>query len=262
MGANKPNLKIIKIGGNIIDDKPALRQFLSDFAALPGHKILVHGGGKLASQLSRKLGLQPQFIEGRRITSADDLEIVTMVYAGWINKSLVAQLQSLGCSAMGLSGADGNSIQARKRPAQPIDFGWVGDVEKVNTPFIQALLEAGTSPVFCPITHDTQGHLLNTNADTIAAELGIAISAAFEVELLYCFEKNGVLENVEDDNSLIPLIDTRRYHQLKAAGAIHQGMLPKMENAFRALKLGVSKVKIGSARLIGGQSETGTALHL
>ncbi|HMQ47124.1 MAG TPA: acetylglutamate kinase [Saprospiraceae bacterium] len=256
----KPKLRIIKIGGNVIDDKVALRQFLSDFAALSGHKILVHGGGKLATQLSQKLGIAPQLVEGRRITSADDLEIVTMVYAGWINKSVVALLQSLGCSAIGLSGADGNSMQAKRRSPEPIDFGWVGDVEKVNAVFIQSLLEGGHCPVFCPITHDAQGHLLNTNADTIAAELGIAMSAVYAVELLYCFEKKGVLANVADENSVISFINPYQYAQLKSAGAIHQGMLPKMDNAFRALNLGVSKVKIGSASLIAAPADTGTEL--
>lgn len=229
-------LRIVKIGGNIIDDPQKLEDFLVDFALLTGPKILVHGGGKLATQLSKKLGVETQMVDGRRITTSEDLDIVVMVYAGLINKKIVAGLQGKGCNAIGLSGADAECLRASKRPVNPIDFGWVGDIESVNVPSIRLFLDAGFTPVFCAISHDSKGHLLNTNADTIASELAIGMSGHFETELIYCFEKKGVLENVEDDESVIPHINTARYRELKESGAIHKGMLPKMENCFHALE--------------------------
>lgn len=239
-------LKIVKIGGNVIDNEAALSQFLSDFAALPGPKILVHGGGKLATQLAEQIGLPQTLIQGRRVTDAETLRIAVMVYAGWINKRIVAGLQAADCPALGLCGADGNALQAVKRPVGEIDYGWVGDVtpEGVNGQWLGALLEQGISPVFSAITHDGQGHLLNTNADTIAATLAIAMSRTRATDLLLCFEKKGVLRDVDDPASLIPRIAQSEWEGLKKEGVVHSGMLPKLENAFSAVRQGVRSVRI------------------
>lgn len=255
-------LTIVKIGGNVIDEPEQLKSFLLDFANLPGLKILVHGGGKLATGFSKRLGLEPRLVDGRRITSDADLEVAVMVYAGLINKSIVARLQASGCNALGLSGADGNSIVSQKRPVGEIDFGWVGDVKQVHARNIRLLLEAGFTPVFCALTHDGQGQMLNTNADTIAAELAIGLSGNFETELLYCFEKKGVLRDVEDADSVISTIDSASYARLKTEGVIHQGMLPKMENCFRALQGGVRKVLIGHPGLLANPQDVHTRLSL
>lgn len=244
------NLQVIKIGGNIINDPPALHRLLDTFAALPAPKILVHGGGKRATELSKRLGITPKLIDGRRITKTADLEIVTMVYAGLLNKNIVAQLQARDCRAIGLSGADGDCIRAVRRAPQPIDFGWVGDVSTINTNAVTGLLEQGMTPVFCALTHDGAGNLLNTNADTIATELAIGMTSAFEVQLLYCFEKRGVLAESEDDNSRIPQLDHAAYQKLRAEGVIHSGMLPKLDNAFRALRAGVGRVVIGEQEIL------------
>lgn len=258
----KDKLKVIKIGGNIIDETEKLQAFLKDLAHLKGPKILVHGGGKIATEISRKLGVESKMVEGRRVTSSDDLEVVTMVYAGLINKKVVASLQALGCNAVGMTGADGNSITAEKRPAKPVDYGFVGNVKNVNPDAIHTLLQDSITPVFCAITHDGKGQLFNTNADTIAAELAIGLSKLYETELIYCFEKAGVLEDVNDESSVIENIDTKKYQELKEHGQIHSGMLPKMENCFHALNHKVSRVKIGNTGMLKDEEEICTELTL
>ncbi len=246
-------LTVIKIGGNIIDDEQKLASFLKDFAAIEGKKILVHGGGKLATRLAETMGVQQQMVDGRRITDAETLKIVTMVYAGYINKNVVAALQANGCNAIGLSGADGDAITAHKRNHASIDYGFVGDVDAVNAPLISVLLEQNLAVVFAPITHDKNGLLLNTNADTIAQEIAKGLSEAYDVSLIYSFEKAGVLLDVNDDNSVIPVINPAEYEKLKSpqsggGGAkIFAGMLPKLDNAFAAINSGVTKVIIGKA---------------
>ena len=256
----KTKLQVIKIGGNIIDNEKALDAFLEDFSNISTPKILVHGGGKQATAMSKKLGITTTMNDGRRITSAENLEVVTMVYAGLINKKISGKLQGKGCNAIGLSGADGNSILAKKRVTTPIDYGLVGDVETVNTSFIHQLLMAGSVPVFSAICHDGKGQLLNTNADTIASEIAIAMSEHYATELIYCFEKNGVLENVNDNNSVMEQIDTTHYHELKKRQLIVGGMLPKMENCFHALHHKVSKVIIGNAQVINSNGGVYTTL--
>ena len=243
-------LKVVKIGGNVIENKTALSRFLADFSALNGPKILVHGGGKEATQMAAQLQIPVQISNGRRITDAANLDIITMLYAGKINKNIVAQLQALGCNALGLSGADGNSIRANKRPINPIDFGFVGDITTVNTSFFKQLLTAGITPVCCAISHDGNGQLLNTNADTIAAAIAGSLSKTNAVTLYYCFEKPGVLKNVMDNNSVIQQINFKKYQQLQEEGRIAQGMLPKLSNCFDALNEGVTEVKIGLPEMI------------
>ena len=243
-------LQLVKIGGNVIENREALADFLADFAALQGPKILVHGGGKEATQLAEKLGIPVQLIDGRRVTDAQNLELITMLYAGKLNKTIVAKLQALGCNSLGLSGADGNSILAQKRPTDPIDFGYVGDLIQVNDSFFKFLLDQGISPVCCALSHDGKGQLLNTNADTIAATLAASLSAQFEVSLHYCFEKKGVLLDLEDELSVIQTLNKSSYKQLKAEGVLHTGMLPKLENCFAALDAGVAQVRIGSPKMI------------
>ena len=243
-------LQLVKIGGNVIENREALADFLADFAALQGPKILVHGGGKEATQLAEKLGIPVQLIDGRRVTDAQNLELITMLYAGKLNKTIVAKLQALGCNSLGLSGADGNSIHAQKRPTDPIDFGYVGDLTQVNDSFFKFLLDQGISPVCCALSHDGKGQLLNTNADTISATLAASLSAQFEVSLHYCFEKNGVLLDLEDEHSVIQTLNKSSYKQLKAEGVLHTGMLPKLENCFAALDAGVAQVRIGSPKMI------------
>jgi acetylglutamate kinase len=246
----KNELSIIKIGGKIIENDQLLNSFLKNFARLKGPKILIHGGGKQATELGQKLGHETKMNEGRRITSTENLEVITMVYAGLINKNIIAKLQASGCNSIGLTGADANCISAKKRPVVPIDFGWVGDVESVNTDMIQLLLSKNITPVFCAISHDGNGQLLNTNADTVGAEIAIAMSENYETELIYCFEKDGVLMDVNDELSIIENITSSSYQKLKLAGVIHAGMLPKIENAFHALAHNVSKVVIGNANSI------------
>ncbi len=243
-------LKVVKIGGNIIDDATELSQFLASFATIEGPKILVHGGGKSATQWIEKLNIPVQMIGGRRITDAQTLDIVTMIYGGKINKSIVAQLQANDCNALGFSGADGNTILAQKRPVRDIDYGFVGDISKVNTQVIKLLFSQDISPVFCALSHDGNGQLLNTNADTIASELAAALSKDFEVELYYCFEKKGVLSDVNDDNSVIDSIDSSTYETLRAQGIIADGMVPKLTNCFDALDKNVHKICIGDAGML------------
>ena len=249
---------VYKIGGGIIDDAPELHQFLALLAAVPGPKILVHGGGKGASALMRELGLTPQLINGRRVTDAAALDIVVMFYAGKTNKEVVAALQQRGVNALGLSGADGNVIQGIKRPVKDVDYGFVGDLTpaSVNNGLLLTLLQAGVMPVLCPIIHDGQGQLLNTNADTIASAVAVALADTLAVTLHYCFEKNGVLRDVADDNSVIPEINPASYAELKAQGIIADGMLPKLENAFAALQQGVHKVIIGHALQLNSGVQT------
>lgn len=242
-------IKVVKIGGNIVDNPEALASFIADFAAMTGHKILIHGGGKEATRLSDKLEIPTTMIEGRRVTSRETLDVVTMVYAGLINKRIVSMLQSAGCNALGLSGADGNAIRATRRPAEPIDYGFVGDIhtEGVNTDLIGSLLRAGTVPVYCAITHDGCGSLLNCNADSVAAAVAIACSQLAPTDLIYCFEQPGVMEDIERPDSLIPSLTPASYTDLKASGAVNKGMIPKLDNSFKAIREGVSHVIIKHA---------------
>ncbi|WP_211345526.1 acetylglutamate kinase [Paraflavitalea soli] len=253
-------LFVVKIGGNIIDDDAKLAAFLISFAALKGKKILVHGGGKLATRLAEEMKVPQQMVDGRRITDAETLKIVTMVYAGYINKNIVARLQAHGSNAIGLSGADGNAIQAHKRVHPTLDYGFVGDVDSVNAPLLKSLLDQDLAIVLAPITHDKQGLLLNTNADTIAQEAAKGLSGHYDVELIYSFEKSGVLLDANDDSTVIASITPAYYQQLKAAQKIFAGMIPKLDNAFAALNSGVKKVIIGKAeqlqQLIAGSSGT------
>ena len=246
----KNTLKIVKIGGNVIDNPQALTSFLTVFSSIKGPKILVHGGGKSATALAKKTGLEVQMVDGRRITDAATLELITMVYAGKINKTIVAQLQALDCNALGFTGADANTITSEKRPVSTLDYGFVGDVKNVETSTLELLLNHGVSPVFCALTHDQKGQLLNTNADTIASELAIAFASKFEVELYYCFEKNGVLKDVNDDGSVIETITQSSYKELLHAQVIYAGMLPKLNNCFHALEHQVSKVCIGKPEML------------
>ena len=258
-------LYIIKIGGNIIDDEVKLSSFLQSFALIEGKKLLVHGGGKLATKLAEQLGVQQQMIDGRRITDIETLKIVTMVYAGYINKNIVSTLQSHQCNAIGLSGADGNLIQAHKRVHPTIDYGFVGDVDAVNTTLLQSLLSQNMAVVLAPITQTAHGQLLNTNADTIAQETAKAMCDLYEVHLIYSFEKPGVLLDVADEASIIPVLKWPYYQELKTPlpgmkPKIFEGMIPKLDNAFTALNSGVKRVIIGKAeelhQLISGTSGT------
>ncbi len=242
-------LFVIKIGGNVVDDAASLNLFLRKFSAVDACKILVHGGGKIATSIGKKLGIEPNYINGRRITDEATIDLVTMVYAGLINKKLVAALQSLHCNAIGLTGADANIIPATKRPVAEIDYGFVGDIknESVAVNNLQAFLENNLVPVVAPLTHDGQGQILNTNADTIASALAIALSKQYDVRLIYCFEKKGVLENIEDESSVIQLINKEKYQQLLSDKKLADGILPKIENAFAAINSGVQEVLIGYA---------------
>lgn len=256
----KQPLYIVKIGGNIIDDEAALPAFLQRFAAIEGNKILVHGGGKLATRMAEKMGIPQQMVEGRRITDAETLKIVTMVYAGYINKQVVAGLQAEGCNAIGLSGADGNVILSHKRMKAGLDYGFAGDVDAVEGKLIEHLLEQELTPVLSPITHDGRGQLLNTNADTIAQETARAMAAAYDVVLIYSFEKAGVMSNLDDETSVISRIDRSSFRALKQNGIISAGMVPKLDNAFAALDSGVTRVVIGNAEKLAElvEGRTGT----
>ena len=242
--STKPSLQVFKIGGNVIDNSSALASFLQDFATLTGPKLLVHGGGKIATQMATSMGIESQMIEGRRVTDEESLRIVTMVYAGWINKSMVAELQSLSCNALGLTGPDGGMVVSKKRSADPIDYGFVGDIVSVNAASLTGLIAAGFSPVFAPITADASGQLLNTNADTMAQALAIALSSTYDVTLTYCFEKKGVLMDPNDDDSVISSINPVSFIDLKEKGIVSAGMIPKLENALKAISEGVSVVRL------------------
>lgn len=258
----KQKLSIIKIGGNVIENKEELSKFLKAFSEWEDPKILVHGGGKLATQLGKKLGIESKLIGGRRITDAQSLELITMVYGGLVNKNIVAELQSHNCNAIGLSGADGNTIQAHKRPVKNIDYGFAGDVDGVDATTITRLLEAGLTPVFCAMTHDGKGQLLNTNADTIASELAIGMSENYETTLYYCFEKKGVLMDVTDEESVVKHIDSASYQNLLEQKIIADGMLPKMENCFHALRKNVHQVRIGDIGMLDPKATLFTTLTL
>ena len=245
--ADNKSLFVIKIGGNVIDNSENLYHFLKDFTALSGYKILVHGGGKVATQVSETMGVEPKLADGRRITDIETLRIVTMVYGGLINKNIVAQLQRFGNNAIGVTGADGDFIRTKKRPVKTIDYGFVGDIDKssVRNKNIIRLMEAGFTPIFCALTHDGDGQLLNTNADTIASALAVAFAPLFNTTLIYCFEKKGVLKDINDEGSLIKDINPQHYEELKLQNIIHSGMLPKLDNAFTAMACGVKSVIIG-----------------
>jgi acetylglutamate kinase len=254
------NLYVVKIGGNIIDNNASLSLFLKKFSEIKSKKILVHGGGKLATSLADKLGIPQQMVEGRRITDAETLKIVTMVYAGYINKNIVAELQSLKCNAIGMSGADGNCILAHKRKKADIDYGFAGDIDMVNADWFKQLLDNGQSPIVSPITHDGKNQLLNTNADTIAQEIAKAMISSYEVSLVYSFEKSGVLLDIENEKSVIPVLQTGNYLMLKESNKIFAGMIPKLDNAFTAISQGVHQVIIGKGeeldQLITGAAGT------
>ncbi|APZ47070.1 acetylglutamate kinase [Polaribacter reichenbachii] len=255
-------LSIIKIGGNIIEDETSLNAFLKLFSNLEGHKILVHGGGKRATHIASKLGIKSKMINGRRITDAETLEVITMVYGGLVNKNVVAKLQALQVDAIGLTGADINSIKSDKRPVKDIDFGFVGDVKKVASNSIDKLIQADFTPVFCAITHDGNGQLLNTNADTIASTIGVGMSDIYETSIYYCFELNGVLQDFSDKNSVIKNINTNSYKELLDAKIITDGMIPKIDNCFDALNNGVQKVHIGNTAMLTKENDNFTTITL
>lgn len=258
----KQNLSVVKIGGNVIDNEAELAKFLTLFANMKGPKILVHGGGKLATRMAANLGIESKLVGGRRITDAQSLKVITMVYGGLTNKKIVAGLQAKSCNAIGLSGADGNTIQAHKRPVKEIDYGFAGDVDGVHSVTIKTLLDAGLVPVFCALTHDGKGQLLNTNADTIASEISIGMSQDFATILYYCFEKKGVLMDVSDENSVIKHINEKSYKELLDNNIIIDGMLPKLENCFHALHKNVAKVCIGDISMIESNSSLFTTITL
>lgn len=254
------DIKVVKIGGNIVDNPEALERFVKDFASLRGRKILIHGGGKEATRLSSRLEIPTTMIEGRRVTSRETLDVVTMVYAGLVNKRIVSMLQAAGCNALGLSGADGDAIRATRRPATPIDYGFVGDIAPsgVNTQLMAALLDAGITPVYCAITHDGNGTLLNCNADTIASSVAIGASTIAPTDLIYCFEQPGVMLDIDRPDSLIPSITADSYARLRAEGVVNKGMIPKLDNSFRAIEAGVRSVIIKHAANL--TNPTGTVL--
>lgn len=253
-------ISVIKIGGNVVDNPQALDRFASDFAAIDGPKILIHGGGKEATRLAERLDIPTTMIEGRRVTSAETLEVVTMVYAGLINKRVVGALRRHGCNALGLSGIDGGVIPARRRPANPIDYGFVGDINpaEINAPLIGALLEAGITPVFCALAYDSDGRdtLLNCNADSVASAVAIASARIGSPALTFCFEKDGVMADVDDPQSLIPEITEASFSRLKEEGVVAGGMIPKITNALAAIRQGVKMVRICRADLLGSSRGT------
>jgi acetylglutamate kinase len=254
-------LTIVKVGGKIVEEAESLNQLLNDFKNISGSKILVHGGGRSATALADKLGIETLMVEGRRITDKAMLEVATMVYAGLVNKSIVAGLQAKGCNAAGFTGADLSLITAVKRPVKEIDYGYVGDVINVNTSELRLLIGEGVTPVIAPLTHDGKGQLLNTNADTIATELSIDLAKFYSVNLVFCFEKDGVLLNPQDDHSVIREIDREQYLKYKSEGIISEGMIPKLDNAFRALNSGVNMVLITNAKSLTKPSASGTMVR-
>ena len=253
----KEKLTIVKVGGAVVEDELQLSQLLKDFGAIEGRKVLVHGGGRKATKMADRLGIETKMVNGRRITDAAMLEVVTMVYGGLVNKYLVAQLQANGINALGLTGADANVILSHKRPLKDgIDYGFVGDVDYVAHQTLAHLIEAGIIPVMAPLTHDAEGHILNTNADTIASETAKALANSYDVTLIFSFEKKGVLSNPDDDDSVIPVITKEDFERYKADGTISGGMLPKIENALKAVEAGVSRVIITLATAIDGKHGT------
>ena len=254
---NMEKVTIVKVGGAIVEDSEQLAQLLKDFAAIPGKKVLVHGGGRRATKVAAALGIESKMVNGRRITDADMLEVVTMVYGGLVNKNLVAKLQANGVNALGLTGADMDVIHSHKRPLKDgIDFGFVGDVERANGKMLQTLIDEGITPVMAPLTHDGKGNILNTNADTIASETAKALAPYYDVTLIYSFEKKGVLSNPEDDDSVIPVITHADFERYKADGTVAGGMIPKLENALAAIDAGVKEVIITLATAIDGKHGT------
>ena len=263
-------LTLVKVGGAIVENADSLSSLLDKFASIEGHKVLVHGGGRSATRIAERLGLPQQMVAGRRVTDADTLRVVTMVYAGLVNKNIVAQLQARGINALGLTGADMNVISSHRRPpkqvriddgsTQTVDYGFVGDIDQVNADLLADLIAKGVVPVMCPIGHDTQGSLLNTNADTIAAEVAKALARNFEVTLVYCFEKRGVLRDADDDDSVISCITQAEFPVLVEQGIVSGGMLPKLENAFDAIRAGVQEIVITRADALAHPSER-TALR-
>ncbi len=250
-------LTVIKVGGKIVEETESLQQLLTDFCAIPGYKVLVHGGGRSATKIAADLGIESHMVNGRRITDADMLKVVTMVYGGLVNKNIVASLQARGVNALGLTGADLNVLRSDKRPIKDgIDYGFVGDVKEANSDILAKLIADGIVPVMAPLTHDGQGNMLNTNADTIAQETAKALSKHFDVTLIYSFEKKGVLRNADDDDSVIPHITREEFQAYVADGTVQGGMIPKLENAFQALDAGVKKVIITLATAIDGNSGT------
>lgn len=250
-------LTVIKVGGKIVEETESLQQLLTDFCAIPGYKVLVHGGGRSATKIAADLGIESHMVNGRRITDADMLKVVTMVYGGLVNKNIVASLQARGVNALGLTGADLNVLRSDKRPVKDgIDYGFVGDVKEANSSILAKLIADGIVPVMAPLTHDGQGNMLNTNADTIAQETAKALSKHFDVTLIYSFEKKGVLRNADDDDSVIPHITREEFQAYVADGTVQGGMIPKLENAFQALNAGVKKVIITLATAIDGNSGT------
>jgi acetylglutamate kinase len=253
----KEKLTLVKVGGAIVEDEAQLTQLLKDFSAIEGRKVLVHGGGRRATQVASRLGIETKMVGGRRITDADMLEVVTMVYGGLVNKHVVASLQAQGLSAIGLTGADGDIIRSHRRPLKDgVDYGFVGDVDNVAHQTLSHLIEQGMVPVLAPLTHDGQGNLLNTNADTIASEAAKALARIYDVTLIFSFEKKGVLSNPDDDESVIPVITRADFERYRADGTISGGMLPKIENALAAIEAGVSRVIITLATAIDGQHGT------
>lgn len=249
-------LTIIKVGGKIVEEADSLKQLLKDFSQIEGYKLLVHGGGRSATKLAERLGIESHMVNGRRITDEETLKVVTMVYGGLVNKNIVAGLQAQGVNALGLTGADMNLIRSEKRPVKDVDYGFVGDVKEVNVDFLVSLISQGVVPVLAPLTHDKEGHMLNTNADTIAGETAKALAKSFDVSLVYCFEKRGVLMDENDDNSVIPRLSKSDFERLVKEKIIQGGMIPKLENSFASIEAGVKEVVITSASEIANSSGT------
>lgn len=255
-------LTVIKVGGAVVEDNNAIQAFLDDYVKYPGLKLLVHGGGRSATRMSEKLGIESRMVDGRRVTGAENLAVVTMVYGGLVNKNIVAQLQARGLNALGLTGADLNILQATKRPPKDgIDWGWVGDVKEANTKLLGDLIEQGVSPVAAPLTHDGKGNMLNTNADTIASELAVGLSRQFEVKLVYCFEKKGVMADPDEDSSLITEINEEAFQDYRDKGIIAGGMIAKLENCFAAINRGVEEVMICHVDALAQAEPEGTLLR-
>ena len=254
------SLTIVKVGGKIVEESASLGRLLSDFSSLKGNKLLVHGGGRSATAVASQLGIESKMVEGRRITDAEMLKVVTMVYGGLVNKTIVAGLQAMDVNALGLTGADMNLMRSDKRPVKEVDYGFVGDVKEVNAGLLSSLIEQGVVPVLAPLTHDKKGSLLNTNADVIAGEAAKALAQYFDVTLVFCFEKKGVLRDETNDDSVIPVITPPLYKRYVEQGIIQGVMMPKLENAFEALRKGVKKVIITEASQLG--KKTGTTVVL
>ncbi len=257
----RQQLTIVKVGGAVVEDDAQLSQLLADFTAIEGPKVLVHGGGRRATAIAAQLGIETHMVEGRRITDEDMLRVVTMVYGGLVNKTVVARLQALGANAIGLTGADAGIILSERRPPvkkgdATVDYGFVGDVRRVDATMLSRLIDSGMMPVIAPLTHDGQGHMLNTNADTMASETAKALATRYDVTLIFAFEKPGVLRNADDDSTVIPIIDHQAFETYKADGTISGGMLPKIENALKAIDAGVGRVVITSATAIDGKHGT------